>query len=146
MKLTETSSMMMSNDYEERFKAEYFQCKIRIDGLKTMLEKWNNNTLSFTPASPKELYLVQLNAMETYLSVLSYRAKLEAIDLTEPVTTMPCSMDGHTKHLQGLDMPIMINSIKKNDTELTPSTVCEMHIGKFNDEDVLLITPDIIAL
>lgn len=29
-----TSKMMESKDYKERFKAEYFQLKIRLDGLK----------------------------------------------------------------------------------------------------------------
>ena len=37
MKLSETVEMMNSADYKERFRAEYFQLKIRVNGLKNML-------------------------------------------------------------------------------------------------------------
>ncbi len=53
---------------------------------------------------------------------------------------------GHTKYLQGFDMPIMINSIWSTSSDCEPSTVSEMHIGKHKDKDVILITPEIIAL
>lgn len=39
MKLPETVEMMNSKDYKERFKAEYYQLKIRVNGLKAMLDK-----------------------------------------------------------------------------------------------------------
>lgn len=42
MKLSETVEMMNSADYKERFKAEYLQLKIRANGLKNMLDKWDN--------------------------------------------------------------------------------------------------------
>ena len=36
MKLSETVTMMNSTDYKERFRAEYFQLKNRIEGLDKM--------------------------------------------------------------------------------------------------------------
>lgn len=54
---------------------------------------------------------------------------------------------GHTKYLQGIDMPIMVNSIcNENTTELKPSAVCEMHIGIVDNKKVVLITPQIISM
>lgn len=40
--LKETVELMLSNDYKERFKAEYYQLKIRIDRLDNMLSKMEN--------------------------------------------------------------------------------------------------------
>ena len=39
MELKDTIELMQSEDYKDRFKAEYFQLKIRYDKLKAMLEK-----------------------------------------------------------------------------------------------------------
>lgn len=52
-------------------------------------------------------------------------------------------VNGHTKYLQGIDLPIMVNSVFENET-LTPSEVSEMHIGMVNGNRVLMITPEII--
>lgn len=52
-------------------------------------------------------------------------------------------VNGHTKYLQGIDLPIMVNSVFENET-LTPSEVSEMHIGMVNGTRVLMITPEII--
>lgn len=79
--LADTCSMMVSSDYKERFKAEYIQLKNRYEGLKGMVEKWDNGTLSFTPTCPRELYDAQLSAMENYKKVLEMRADLEDVDL-----------------------------------------------------------------
>lgn len=49
MKLEDTVEMMVSEDYKERFKAEYFQLAVRVDGLKNMLNKWDKRELNFTP-------------------------------------------------------------------------------------------------
>lgn len=54
-------------------------------------------------------------------------------------------VDGHTKYLQGIDLPIMINSIFENGN-CVPSEVSEMHIGIVNGKQVLLITPEILSL
>lgn len=82
MKLSETTELMNSNDYKERFKAEYLQLKIRTTGLKNMLEKWDNGSLEFNPTCPREIYDIQIKAMTDYLKVLEERAVIENVDLT----------------------------------------------------------------
>ena len=63
MKLSETVEMMNSADYKERFRAEYFQLKIRVNGLKNMLDKWDKGELDFTPTCPREIYNDQMEYM-----------------------------------------------------------------------------------
>lgn len=46
MDLRETIEMMNSEDFKERFKAEYYQVVIRYQKLKAMLEKWDKGELS----------------------------------------------------------------------------------------------------
>lgn len=45
MELADTAEMMMSEDYKERFRAEYGQVAIRHQKLKAMLEKWDKGSL-----------------------------------------------------------------------------------------------------
>lgn len=82
MKLNETANMMNSEDYKERFKAEYLQLKIRIDGLTNMLIKMENYMLNFTPKCSYDLLNGQLKAMKLYAEYLIERAKIEDIDLS----------------------------------------------------------------
>ena len=49
MELKDTIEMMNSEDYKERFKAEYYQTKIRYDKLHSMLVKNEAGTLDFKP-------------------------------------------------------------------------------------------------
>lgn len=79
--LADTCGMMISRDYKERFKAEYYQLRNRYENLKAMVEKWDTGELSFTPTCPRELYDAQLGAMENYKKVLEMRADLESVDL-----------------------------------------------------------------
>ena len=44
-----TSEMMNSKNYKDRFLAEYFQVKIRLEKLKEMLKKWDEDNLDFFP-------------------------------------------------------------------------------------------------
>lgn len=81
--LKETVELMLSNDYKERFKAEYYQLKIRIDKLDNMLSKMENDELNFTPTCPYELLQNQLKAMLLYEIFLKERAKIEKIDLED---------------------------------------------------------------
>lgn len=53
--------------------------------------------------------------------------------------------DGHTKYLQGIHLPIVVNSIQAG-SEWTPSEVAEMHIGTYNNEPALILTPEIISI
>lgn len=81
MKLDETTNMMLSEDYKERFKAEYLQLKIRITGLSNMLKRYKEGTLTFKPTCSYELLHTQLVYMECYLNTLEERAKIEGIKL-----------------------------------------------------------------
>ncbi len=81
MELKDTIEMMQSEDYKERFKAEYYQLKIRYEKLKIMLDKWDNGKLDFTPTCSRELYDKQIAGMETYLDVLADRAEIEGVEV-----------------------------------------------------------------
>lgn len=81
MELKDTIELMTSEDYKERFKAEYLQLKIRIEGLKKMLIKWDAGKLDFTPPCPRSTYLTQKRYMEEYLNQLEVRAEIEDINL-----------------------------------------------------------------
>ena len=81
MKLADTVEMMNSSDYKERFRAEYSQLVIRVNGLKNMLDKWDRGELDFTPTCPREIYNDQMEYMVNYMTVLADRAYMENIDL-----------------------------------------------------------------
>lgn len=79
--LAATAALMTSENYKDRFKAEYMQLKNRYEGLKRMIDNWDNGTLSFTPTCPRSTYNFQLRAMKDYLDILEVRAKIEGISL-----------------------------------------------------------------
>ena len=81
MTLKDTVEMMNSNDYKERFKAEYYQLVTRYRSLKSMLTKWDDGTLNFEPTCPRNIYNTQIKAMVDYIEVLKARAIMEGIDL-----------------------------------------------------------------
>ena len=82
MNLSETSILMESSDYKDRFKAEYYQLLIRFKKLKSMLESWDNGTLNFTPTCTRAVYNFQIKAMGEYLASLEIRTQIEGIDLS----------------------------------------------------------------
>lgn len=79
MKLNETIEMMNSTEYKERFRAEYIQLKIRMEGLRVMLIKYKNGQLNFTPSCSYDLLNGQLKTMVMYAEYLEERAKIEHI-------------------------------------------------------------------
>ena len=79
--LKDTVELMESADYKDRFKAEYYQLKIRYEKLKAMLDKWDNGSLEFAPTCPRETYDNQIKGMEIYLDVLVDRAEIEGVEL-----------------------------------------------------------------
>ena len=81
MQLKETAPMMESEDYKERFKAEYLQLEIRVNGLRNMLKKYKDGTLTFKPSCSYDLLNGQLKAMELYATYLEERAEIEGIKL-----------------------------------------------------------------
>lgn len=70
---------MLSDDYKERFAAEYIQTKTRYDALHNMVVKYEAGTLDFKPDCPLELLKEQKSAMGKYLYCLEVRAEIEGI-------------------------------------------------------------------
>ena len=56
MTLEETISLMNSEDYKDRFKAEYYQTKIRYEKLHKLLVKHVAGTLNFTPTCSTAIF------------------------------------------------------------------------------------------
>ena len=81
MELKDTVALMTSADYKERFKAEYYQLKIRRDKLKAMVDKWDRGELEFTPTCSRETYGFQLYVIDGYIDVLRMRAKAEGVEV-----------------------------------------------------------------
>jgi hypothetical protein len=82
--LKDTVNLMNSDEYKERFVAEYYQTKIRYDKLKAMIENWDKGELKFEPTCPRSTYEMQLSGMGIYLATLEARAKIEGIGYLEP--------------------------------------------------------------
>lgn len=55
-------------------------------------------------------------------------------------------VDGHTKYLQGINLPIMVNTVWESEENCKPSEASEMHIGSVDGVRALLITPSHISL
>lgn len=68
-------------DYKERMKKEYQELKERYLKLHTMIHKFHQGTLDFTPTCPIELLERQAYVMQAYLNILEQRAILEKVDL-----------------------------------------------------------------
>ena len=83
MDLKDTASLMSSEDYKERLKAEYFQTKIRYEKLHKTLVKFDAGTLKFQPTCPIGLLRNQNDAMGNYLNILEIRAEIEGLNLEE---------------------------------------------------------------
>ena len=81
MQLKDTEEMMNSEDFKERFKAEYYQLLIRLDSLTSMLIDWENNMLDFEPKCSKETLKNQVLFMQGYIGILRLRAEIEEIEL-----------------------------------------------------------------
>ena len=64
MELRDTVDMMNSEEYKERFKAEYYQ-----------------TNLNFNPTCPRSTYNMQIRTMTDYIAVLEARAVMEGVDL-----------------------------------------------------------------
>lgn len=83
MELNETVELMNSENYKDRFIAEYVQVSVRYKKLKDMLQKWDSNELDFYPVCPRSTYEFQLKTMFDYISILEARAYMEDIDLVK---------------------------------------------------------------
>ena len=81
MELKDTIELMTSADYKERFKAEYYQTKIRYEKLKAMMNKYEAGTLDFEPTCPLTILGKQRRYMGEYLHCLEVRAEMEGVEL-----------------------------------------------------------------
>lgn len=81
--LKSTIDLMLSNDYRDRFVAEYQQTKIRYEKLHAILRKYYAGKLEFTLDSSVCLLEQQLDTMRAYLDILEARSKQERIDLED---------------------------------------------------------------
>lgn len=79
--LKDTVELMLSEDYKERFKAEYYQTKIRYEKLHKMVVKYDSGTLDFDPSCDIDLLKRQASNMGEYLYCLEVRAAIERIEL-----------------------------------------------------------------
>ena len=92
MNLSDTIGMMTSDDYRERFKAEYYQTKIRYEKLKAFNNKIEAAIALMDHAPlkriempkhdcPEYLLIEQQRVMGEYLHFLEIRAVIEGIEL-----------------------------------------------------------------
>lgn len=95
IELKDTIKMMISDDYKERFKSEYWQTKIRYEKLKKFNTKIEaaeimkrpdcfvepNKTSAPDHDCPANLLLSQQHTMGEYLHQLELRAEIEKINL-----------------------------------------------------------------
>ena len=87
MSFDDTITMMQSDDYKERFKAEYYQTKIRYTKLKKFNSKIEASKITQGLVDmpkhdcPDDLLRKQQTIMGEYLQVLELRAAIEGIDL-----------------------------------------------------------------
>lgn len=79
--LNSTIPLMQSENYRERFLAEYYQTKIRYNKLHKMIIKYEADTLDFEPNCSIELLKNQASAMGKYLHILEIRVEIENIEL-----------------------------------------------------------------
>lgn len=85
MELKETIELMCSENYKERFVAEYRQVKIRYEKLKNFCNKIEVETMLGKEVTkhdcPLELLREQQKYMGLYLSILEKRALIENVEL-----------------------------------------------------------------
>lgn len=79
--LEDTAELMKSDNYKERFEAEYYQLRIRHDKLLEMVCRAKREELAFKPSCPIRILEYQLQKMSEYLEILSCRAEIEGIRL-----------------------------------------------------------------
>lgn len=80
MKLVETVNLMCSNDFKDRFIAEYIQLVIRLSKLDAVLSDTSDTRFEVDDIT-KALMLKQHDAMASYKMCLEKRADILGIDL-----------------------------------------------------------------
>ena len=84
-KLIETITLMQSEDYKDRFKAEYYQLKIRTEKLEAFINRIKaaqiKNIAEPKHDCPLEVLESQLEIMKNYLAILGLRSAIEEVNL-----------------------------------------------------------------
>ena len=80
--LQETVYAMTSDDYKQRFIAEYAQVAIRANKLSDVINRYFNDTLDFKLECGIWLLVEQYMVMKHYIEILQKRAEIENINLT----------------------------------------------------------------
>jgi hypothetical protein len=92
MDLKQTTDLMLSQDYKERFIAEYWQTKIRYEKLKHFnniieaacrTQGMERSIVEPLHDCPQHLLREQQEVMGQYLHILEVRAVIEEIDLSK---------------------------------------------------------------
>lgn len=80
MNLSDTSNLMVSDDWKDRFVAEYAQLTIRLSKLDDVLSNMSDTYFAVDDMT-RALMLKQRDAMESYKVCLEKRADIAGIDL-----------------------------------------------------------------
>lgn len=76
MDLKDSSKLMLSESYKERFIAEYLQVSCRLKKLENFCHKYEKGDLDFKPNCPLTLLQNQVDVMKKYKAILETRAKV----------------------------------------------------------------------
>lgn len=79
--IADTADLMVSEDYVDRFRAEYHQLRDRREKLIKMITDYHAGKLNFEPDCSIELLMHQVEVMQHYQTILEMRAKIEKIKL-----------------------------------------------------------------
>lgn len=79
--IADTADLMTSEDYIDRFRAEYHQLRDRREKLVKMITDYHAGKLNFEPDCSIELLMHQAEVMQHYQTILEMRAKIEKIKL-----------------------------------------------------------------
>lgn len=82
--IIDSVDLMLSKNYKDRFLAEYWQLRLRLEKLDEMLRRYWNKTLLFVPTCPISILERQRKHMRRYLETLEQRAAIENIELEAP--------------------------------------------------------------
>lgn len=85
MELKDTVALMNSEDYKDRFKAEYLQTKIRYEKLDEYIKKVENGEIVFDAEHDFELLKRQRECMREYLLCLTARTITEDIKIADSI-------------------------------------------------------------
>ena len=81
MTWSEIARLQKSEDYVDRFEAEFYALQKRLVRLDNMLYCWRNNSLNFEPNCSYRKLKDQFDAMLKYYDILVDRAEIEHIEL-----------------------------------------------------------------